>query len=70
MSNTQASGALYYLVHSTLIGAAFYLFCGWITSQRGDFKDHLKVALKNQTRKSGYADLFLDCDDDGRFTTF
>jgi len=38
MSNTQAwSGALYYLVHSTLIGAAFYLFCGWITSQRGDF---------------------------------
>ncbi|MBH8464267.1 proton-conducting transporter membrane subunit, partial [Klebsiella pneumoniae] len=29
MSNTQAwSGALFYLVHSTLIGAAFYLFCG------------------------------------------
>ncbi|OWX48634.1 monovalent cation/H+ antiporter subunit D, partial [Acinetobacter baumannii] len=45
MSNTQAwSGALFYLVHSTLIGAAFYLFCGWMTSQRGDFKDHLKIA--------------------------
>ncbi|WOE30602.1 MULTISPECIES: monovalent cation/H+ antiporter subunit D [unclassified Acinetobacter] len=43
--NTQAwAAALYYLVHSTLIGAAFYLLCGWITSQRGEFKDHLKIA--------------------------
>ncbi len=32
MLNTQAwSAALYYLVHSTLIAAAFYLLCGWIT---------------------------------------
>ena len=38
------SAALYYLVHSTIIAAAFYLLCGWITSQRGAFKDHLKLA--------------------------
>ena len=45
--NTSAWAAgLYYLVHSTLIAAAFYLLCGWITSQRGEFKDHLKVAPK------------------------
>ena len=43
--NTQAwSATLYYLVHSTLIAAAFYLLCGWITSQRGVYKDHLKIA--------------------------
>lgn len=47
MLNTQAWAAgLYYLVHSTLIAAAFYLFCGWMTSQRGEFKDHLKIAPK------------------------
>lgn len=40
------AAALFYLVHSTLIAAAFYLLCGWITSQRGAFKDHLKVAPK------------------------
>lgn len=45
MFNTQAwSATLYYLVHSTLIAAAFYLLCGWITSQRGVYKDHLKIA--------------------------
>lgn len=45
MANTQAwAAALYYLVHSTLIAAAFYLFSGWITAQRGEFKDHLKIA--------------------------
>ena len=45
--NTSAWAAgLYYLVHSTLIAAAFYLLCGWITSQRGEFKDHLKVSPK------------------------
>lgn len=38
------TAALYYLVHSTIIAAAFYLLCGWITSQRGQFKDHFKVA--------------------------
>lgn len=37
------SAALYYLVHSTIIGASFYLLCGWITSQRGDLKDHLVI---------------------------
>ncbi len=60
MSNTQAwSGALYYLVHSTLIGAAFYLFCGWITSQRGDFKDHLKVAPIIKQEKAAMLTYFL-----------
>ncbi|EOQ67484.1 monovalent cation/H+ antiporter subunit D [Acinetobacter sp. P1(2023)] len=60
MSNTQAwSGALYYLVHSTLIGAAFYLFCGWITSQRGDFKDHLKVAPRIKQEKAAMLTYFL-----------
>lgn len=38
------TAALYYLVHSTIIAAAFYLLCGWITSQRGNYKDHFKVA--------------------------
>ncbi|WP_336965740.1 monovalent cation/H+ antiporter subunit D [Acinetobacter pittii] len=60
MSNTQAwSGALYYLVHSTLIGAAFYLFCGWITSQRGDFKDHLKIAPRIKQEKAAMLTYFL-----------
>lgn len=40
------TAALYYLVHSTLIAACFYILCGWITSQRGAFKDHLKTAPK------------------------
>lgn len=38
------SASLYYLFHSTLIGAVFYLLCGWITAQRGEFKDHLKIS--------------------------
>lgn len=38
------TAALYYLVHSTLIAGAFYLLCGWITSQRGQYKDHFKTA--------------------------
>lgn len=38
------TAGLYYLFHSTIIGAAFYLLCGWITAQRGEFKDHFKVA--------------------------
>lgn len=42
--STEAWAAgLYYLVHSTLIAAAFYILCGWITSQRGMLKDHFKV---------------------------
>ncbi|ENW06450.1 monovalent cation/H+ antiporter subunit D [Acinetobacter beijerinckii] len=53
MFNTEAwAAALYYLVHSTLIAAAFYLFCGWMTSQRGSFKDHLKVAPRIKQEKA------------------
>ena len=45
MNTTAAwAGALYYMVHSTLIAAAFYILSGWITSQRGEFKDHFKIA--------------------------
>lgn len=52
LMNTQAwAAALYYLVHSTLIGAAFYLLCGWITSQRGEFKDHFKIAPQMKQHK-------------------
>lgn len=53
MLNTQAwSGALYYMLHSTLIAAALYLLSGWITSQRGEFKDHLKVAPQMKQQKT------------------
>lgn len=45
------SAGLYYLVHSTIIAAAFYLLCGWITSQRGEYKDHLKLAPKMKQDK-------------------
>lgn len=52
MNSTQAwAGALYYMVHSTLIGAAFYILCGWITSQRGEFKDHFKIAPQMKQNK-------------------
>ena len=52
MLNTQAwSAALYYLIHSTLIAAAFYLLCGWITSQRGAFKDHFNIAPQMKQHK-------------------
>ncbi|AOA59367.1 monovalent cation/H+ antiporter subunit D [Acinetobacter larvae] len=44
MNSNAWAGALYYLVHSTLIAAALYLLCGWVTSQRGELKDHLKIA--------------------------
>lgn len=44
MSAEAWTAALYYLVHSTIIAAAFYLLSGWITSQRGQFKDHFKNA--------------------------
>lgn len=40
------AGALYYTVHSTIIAAVAYLLCGWITSQRGNYKDHLQVAMR------------------------
>ncbi|MGI1795046.1 monovalent cation/H+ antiporter subunit D [Acinetobacter variabilis] len=52
MNSTQAwAGALYYMVHSTLIGAAFYILSGWITSQRGEFKDHFKIAPQMKQNK-------------------
>lgn len=44
MTEQAWTAALYYLVHSTLIAATFYLLCGWITSQRGQYKDHFKTA--------------------------
>ncbi len=50
--NTLAwAAALYYLVHSTLIAAAFYLLSGWITSQRGAFKDHFNIAPQMKQHK-------------------
>ncbi|WP_333654889.1 monovalent cation/H+ antiporter subunit D [Acinetobacter johnsonii] len=50
--NTLAwSAALYYLVHSTIIAAAFYILSGWITSQRGEFKDHFKIAPQMKQHK-------------------
>lgn len=45
------TAGLYYMVHSTIIAASFYLLCGWITSQRGQFKDHLKIAPKMKQDK-------------------
>ena len=46
------AGALYYLLHSTLIAAALYVFSGWITHQRGEFKDHLKIAPQIKQQKT------------------
>ena len=52
MLNTHAwSGALYYMLHSTVIAAALYLLSGWITSQRGELKDHLKIAPQMKQHK-------------------
>ena len=36
-----AAAALYYLLHSTVCGAAFFLLAGVIAEQRGDTADHL-----------------------------
>ncbi|HRB57511.1 MAG TPA: monovalent cation/H+ antiporter subunit D [Acinetobacter johnsonii] len=50
--NTLAwAAALYYLVHSTIIAAAFYILSGWITSQRGEFKDHFKITPQMKQHK-------------------
>lgn len=58
--NTQAwSAALYYLVHSTLIAAAFYLLSGWITSQRGEFKDHFRIAPQMKQQKAVSISFFI-----------
>ncbi len=58
--NSQAWAAgLYYLVHSTITGAAFYIFCGWITSQRGEFKDHFKIAPQMKQHKAAALTYFI-----------
>lgn len=45
LANTQAwAAALYYLVHSTLIAATFYLLAEWIIAARGEFKDYFMPA--------------------------
>jgi multicomponent K+:H+ antiporter subunit D len=60
MLNTQAwAGALYYMLHSTLIAAALYLMSGWITSQRGEFKDHLKIAPQMKQQKVASISFFI-----------
>ena len=60
MLNPQAwAGALYYMLHSTLIAAALYLIGGWITSQRGEFKDHLKVAPQIKQQKVASITFFI-----------
>lgn len=48
------AATLYYLVHSTLIAAAFYLLCEWIGYQRGASKDQIKIApLMKQNKLVG-----------------
>ena len=59
MNEAAWSAGLYYLVHSTIIAASFYLLCGWITSQRGVLKDHLKIAPKMKQDKIIAASFFL-----------
>ena len=59
MNEAAWSAGLYYLVHSTIIAASFYLLCGWITSQRGALKDHLKIAPKMKQDKIIAASFFL-----------
>ena len=46
MSTQALAAMLYYLLHSTLVFAAFYLLCEWIYQQRGAAKDHLRVTDK------------------------
>ncbi len=38
-------------MHRTIIAAAFYILSGWITSQRGEFKDHFKIAPQMKQHK-------------------
>ena len=50
--STQAWAAgLYYLIHSTVIAATFYLLGEWISIQRGAHKDHLKTAPEMKQHK-------------------
>lgn len=59
--NTQAwSAALFYLVHSTLVVAAFYLLAEWISSQRSATADALRATFAvRQTRLLGGLSLLL-----------
>ncbi|WP_416240583.1 monovalent cation/H+ antiporter subunit D [Acinetobacter sp. CFCC 10889] len=59
LNETAWSAGLYYMVHSTIIAASFYLLCGWITSQRGAFKDHLKIAPKMKQEKAASITFFI-----------
>lgn len=45
------AAGLYYLVHSTIIAATFYLLGEWISLQRGAHKDHLKTAPEMKQHK-------------------
>ena len=45
------AAGLYYLIHSTVIAATFYLLGEWISIQRGGHKDHLKTAPEMKQRK-------------------
>ncbi|GAB3049921.1 monovalent cation/H+ antiporter subunit D [Acinetobacter apis] len=56
---TSWTASIYYLFHSTIVGAAFYLLCGWITAQRGEFKDHLRIAPRMKQDKLLSACFFL-----------
>ncbi len=49
------AAGLYYLVHSTIIAASFYLIAEWISAQRGEYKDYLKRAprMKQSTWLGG-----------------
>lgn len=53
------AATLYYTVHSTLIAAAFYLLCGWITSQRGEMKDHLQISPRMKQHNKIAMSFFL-----------
>ena len=45
------AAGLYYLIHSTVIAATFYLLGEWISIQRGWHKDHLKTAPEMKQHK-------------------
>jgi multicomponent K+:H+ antiporter subunit D len=52
------TAGLYYLVHSTLIGAALFLLADLLTQQRGSFGDQL-IATPSMPRASLFAGLFF-----------
>ena len=52
MFNTEARSAALYYGAQYSDWCCFYLLCGWITSQRGEFKDHLDVSPKMKQDKT------------------